>query len=57
MVITGRTHSRFKPNEGREKKDRNQTRVLNMTINENNIIVNPSQFKIQSMKEMNFDHR
>lgn len=57
MVITGRTHSRFKPNEGREKKDRNQTRVLNMTINEDNIIVNPSQFKIQSMKEMNFDHR
>ena len=43
----------FKPNEERVSKDSNQTPVLNTTIDEDNTIVNPNQFKIQSMKEVN----
>ena len=44
-------YGRFKPNQ-----DSNQPRVLGMTIDEDNtnkIIVNPNQFKIQSIKEVN----
>ena len=49
-------YGRFKPNLERVRKDSNQTRVLNMTIDEDNTnktIVNPNQFKIQSVKEVN----
>ena len=46
-------YGRFKPNEKRFRKDSNQTRALNTTIDEDNTIANPNQFKIQSIKEVN----
>ena len=46
-------YGRFKPNKESVRKDSNQTRVLNTTIDEDNAVVNPNQFKIQSIKEVN----
>ena len=46
-------YGRFQPNEERIRKDSNQTRVLNTAIDEDNTVVNPNQFKIQGVKEVN----